>query len=354
MGMRSKNYLVIKPGHELAADAAKYLKSSLEERTGEGALYAWESNFTPMWARDAGVGNNVGDLREEAAIQGFLSSLPRDAFYLKRAGAECGARGTWSDHPFSIHPVVIDVDTDYAGLVGTELPGQQNAHTGRKKQLTVALALTHMEGRLGSDESLREWIHLCLNCNTNNIVADVVVVDSDAQSVQALRALQARVAAYDATLQGKEVSPSGDDYEALVKMFRDMAPVTDPKIRAVDTAAEELLKVLDHSGVLESASVQRKAYALRSAVVHALGDAGRIAAADQSLEELIAVDVDAVADDVLERGIRYGFRQDADSVREAVRESSELLSIELADAHVARACERILQAQQSQRDRDRA
>src|SRR3989344_1474098 len=155
MGMRSKNYLVIKPGHELAADAAKYLKSSLEERTGEGALYAWESNFTPMWARDAGVGHNVGDLREEAAIQGFLSSLPRDAFYLKRAGAECGARGTWSDHPFSIHPVVIDVDTDYAGLVGTESPGQQNAHTGRKKQLTVALALTHMEGRLGSDEARR-------------------------------------------------------------------------------------------------------------------------------------------------------------------------------------------------------
>ena len=55
---------------------------------------------------------------------------------------------------------------------------------------------------------------------------------------------------------------------------------------AIDAASDRLIDVLDQSGALESERVQRAAYQLRLAVVQAIGDPGRISAAEQSLREL--------------------------------------------------------------------
>lgn len=57
-------------------------------------------------------------------------------------------------------------------------------------------------------------------------------------------------------------------------------------------------------------------------------------------------DIRCVVDDVLNRGEEYEFQQDADSVRGAVEESANLLSIDLSEAQVARACELVLEEQQ--------
>ncbi len=69
--------------------------------------------------------------------------------------------------------------------------------------------------------------------------------------------------------------------------------VTDECNRAlnrIDGAMEHLLSVLDHSGSLEGENTQRAAYALRLEVVRAIGDQGRIEAAEASLASLAVTD----------------------------------------------------------------
>lgn len=107
------NILAIKPGQQLSAEAAKYLDDSLDTRSDEGSLYIWESNFTPMWARVQKGEGSVIDLLEEAAIHSFLSSIPCADFYLMRAGAECGTRGGWEQHPFRDNEAVLAVAGAY-------------------------------------------------------------------------------------------------------------------------------------------------------------------------------------------------------------------------------------------------
>lgn len=69
--------------------------------------------------------------------------------------------------------------------------------------------------------------------------------------------------------------------------------------------------------------------------------------------ELVADDVQEVIDDVLERGKKYGFQQDEDSVRGAVDESSNLLGITLSEAQIVQACDLVLEVQASEVERQR-
>jgi|LNAQ01.1.fsa_nt_gb hypothetical protein len=49
-----------------------------------------------------------------------------------------------------------------------------------------------------------------------------------------------------------------------------------------------------------------------------------------------------VADDVLQRAKKYGFKPDEDMVRGAVEESANLLNIKLTEAQIMEACQRVL------------
>jgi len=54
----------------------------------------------------------------------------------------------------------------------------------------------------------------------------------------------------------------------------------------IDNALDGLFSILDASGALEAENTQRAAYRLRLEVVRALGDSGRVQAAQASLAEL--------------------------------------------------------------------
>ncbi|MGI0013262.1 MAG: hypothetical protein ACREBU_07455 [Nitrososphaera sp.] len=56
MGTRSMNFLAIKAGHILTQEVSKYLQDAVAGSSKDGTLYIFESNFTPMWARD---GNRI-------------------------------------------------------------------------------------------------------------------------------------------------------------------------------------------------------------------------------------------------------------------------------------------------------
>lgn len=111
-------------------------------------------------------------------------------------------------------------------------------------------------------------------------------LDFYAEGLKALQSLKARIVAYDARLSEKEVPPDGEAYEGLLDLLSLSPGAVDPLLQAVDAASEGLISTLDHAGALDSEHVLKKAYALRSAVVHALGDSERIAAADLSIAEL--------------------------------------------------------------------
>lgn len=50
-----------------------------------------------------------------------------------------------------------------------------------------------------------------------------------------------------------------------------------------------------------------------------------------------------VVDDVVERGVEYGFQQDEDSVRGAIAESAALLNFKLSEDEIVLASDRILE-----------
>lgn len=55
------------------------------------------------------------------------------------------------------------------------------------------------------------------------------------------------------------------------------------------------------------------------------------------------VPIQDVVYDVLDRAMKYEFQPNKDTVRDAVTESAELLSIELSEFQIVDACERIMQ-----------
>ena len=117
MGSRAMNYIALKPGVALTPPVREYLAHP-EVSDHRGKLFIYESNFTPMWARDTKGKNCTVDLEEEIAIHQFLGSLDREEFYMTRAGeSECGHRGEWADHPFVGHDLVKDIESEYSSLI---------------------------------------------------------------------------------------------------------------------------------------------------------------------------------------------------------------------------------------------
>lgn len=115
MGSRSMNYIALQPSVTLTEAVSKYLNKSTAEIVADarGTLFVYESNFTPMWARDGRGENCTYDLEEEMAVHRFLGSIPVEAFYMKRAGAQCDHRGKWEDHAFKGHDTVLEIESDY-------------------------------------------------------------------------------------------------------------------------------------------------------------------------------------------------------------------------------------------------
>lgn len=89
MGMRSMNALVVLHHHLRIPDAVKpYLADAFVGQNAKGALWVWETNISPLFAR-----HGVNDLNEEVAILGWLLALPRADFKLIRCGEELGELG---------------------------------------------------------------------------------------------------------------------------------------------------------------------------------------------------------------------------------------------------------------------
>jgi len=122
MGTRSMNYIALQPGISLSAEVKKFLHKDTAEIVSDerGTLVVYESNFTPMWARDrvggceAARANNVRDLEEEIAVHRFLGSIPTNSFYMKRAGDECDYRGNWVEHSFRAEGYVAEIEAAFA------------------------------------------------------------------------------------------------------------------------------------------------------------------------------------------------------------------------------------------------
>lgn len=118
MGIRSMNYLALRPDVDLSIDALPHLMDARKTKTPKGTLFVFESNFTPMWARDGKGEHCVSDLESEIEIQRFIGALEPDQFFMVRAGAECGKRGKWLDHPFAADEDVVGISVQYNNLTG--------------------------------------------------------------------------------------------------------------------------------------------------------------------------------------------------------------------------------------------
>lgn len=69
-----------------------------------------------------------------------------------------------------------------------------------------------------------------------------------------------------------------------------------------------------------------------------LGSDGEVSSCIEQPDEAIQ----DVADDVLDRGKKYGFKPNQGTVREAVEESANLLNIDLTEAQIKEACQRVM------------
>lgn len=118
MGIRSNNYIAIKPGIALTYAFLKFFSKDNAEmiETDAGRLIVYETNFTPMWARQ-GV-NCTFDLEQEIAVQQFLGSLNPEDFCMRRAGEQTDYRGKWTKHAFKKHKLVREIDQTYDLEIG--------------------------------------------------------------------------------------------------------------------------------------------------------------------------------------------------------------------------------------------
>jgi hypothetical protein len=139
MGIRSMNYIILATGVKLTDEVSRYLKESLVVSDDRGRLFVYESNFTPMWGRDAMGAACTLDLEEEVAIQRFLGTLARDAYYMKRAGDECGIRGKLDPKPFRVEPDVQSIDSAYEESVSdATIESASSPHDGTEASVNHA------------------------------------------------------------------------------------------------------------------------------------------------------------------------------------------------------------------------
>lgn len=113
MGIRSMNYLALQPGIVVPPQVWEYIGEGLQNSDNRGTLFIFETNISPLWARDGKGENCARDLEEEVAIHRFLGSLMADSFYLVRVGAEYGVRGAWEDHAFLLDDSVKEINEAY-------------------------------------------------------------------------------------------------------------------------------------------------------------------------------------------------------------------------------------------------
>lgn len=119
MGIRGMNYIVLAPSVMLTDAVSRFVNDSRMHilRDDRGTLVAYESTFTPLSARQFLGEYSTVDLEEEVAIQRFLASVPRDLYFMKRAGDECNSRGNWLNHGFHKEKKVRAVDDEFDRLV---------------------------------------------------------------------------------------------------------------------------------------------------------------------------------------------------------------------------------------------
>lgn len=135
MGMRSMNALVVLRDR-LPAEVKPYLAEALVAGTPKGALYVWETNISPLWAR-----HSVVDLQEEAVILGWLLTLPKADYKLIRNGDELGELGELDitspyTHPFSDTDMWVQALADYRKECD-EVLARQQAETSVKEVLSI-------------------------------------------------------------------------------------------------------------------------------------------------------------------------------------------------------------------------
>lgn len=132
MGIRSMNYLALRSDADLSIGVLPHLMDARKTKTPEGTLFVFESNFTPMWAREGRGEHCVADLESEIEIQRFLGTLEPDQFFMVRAGAdaECGKRGKWLDHPFAADEDVVGISVEYNSLTRDVSDDETENNTG--------------------------------------------------------------------------------------------------------------------------------------------------------------------------------------------------------------------------------
>lgn len=115
MGIRSMNYIALQPGIVLTDAVSEHINTDRAEILSDerGTLVVFESNFTPMLARDGRGEMCTCDLEAEVTLHRFLGTLQVESFYMKRAGEMCDHRGQWVDHAFTTHDTVLEIEADF-------------------------------------------------------------------------------------------------------------------------------------------------------------------------------------------------------------------------------------------------
>jgi len=112
MGIRSSNYLVLSvaamAGKEMTVLVKDLLDDPVETRE-DASLFSFESNISPLWARDAH--RSVLDLRQELELQEYLNQFAVTDFRLLRDGDQPDHRGQWLAHPFSQDPDILEFES---------------------------------------------------------------------------------------------------------------------------------------------------------------------------------------------------------------------------------------------------
>lgn len=122
MGIRSMNYLALKQGMTLPPEVARFYNPETAEIISDasGTLIIFESNITPMWARDGKGTCCTLDLESEVALHAYLGQQAKDDFRLVRAGEETDSRGRWFGHPFQENPEVQSIEQTYTKNLAEE------------------------------------------------------------------------------------------------------------------------------------------------------------------------------------------------------------------------------------------
>lgn len=125
-----------------------------------------------------------------------------------------------------------------------------------------------------------------------------------------------------------------------------LAGITDASLKCSAVNLFELIDRHPTKGLDELVATTLRFRAVDAAALRHAGERYRlrtqeVAASPPAADE----DVRAVVDDLLQRGRKYGFKQDRDSVREAAEESARLLCMALSESQIVQVCELALEQQ---------